>query len=187
MLSVMVWLLSSLFGAWQLTEPSIQSSRTSDLSNGSCRMRPPIPVESVYPASSASCKHSPCGAVPCWRLCPSPSQVHHCHSACQAQYLLHHHPRLPHHPHLRNLQDRSDCLRYYSTSSRMLIQALWLSIVTIQHSSYVPALAESLSLRHELAFLPLRSLYPHNPQFFSLFLDCLKHAFPIVSLPKVSF
>ena len=57
------------------------------------------------------CQSSPCGAVLLWRLCPSPSQVCHLRSACQALYLLHHRPHLPHPPHLQNLQDCSDCLR----------------------------------------------------------------------------
>jgi len=111
MLSVMVWLLSSLFGASQLPEPSVLSSHTSYLSHGNGRLHPPIPVASVRQASSTSAESSACGAEPFWRLCPSPSQVDHLRTACQALYLPHHHPCLPHPPHLRNVQDRSHCLR----------------------------------------------------------------------------
>jgi len=111
MLSVMVWLLSCLSGASQLPESSIQLSCTSYLSHGSSQLRPPILVASVSQASSAFAESSPCGAVLLRRLCPSPSQVHYLRSACQSLYLPHHHPRLPHPPHLRNMQDRSNCPR----------------------------------------------------------------------------
>jgi len=186
MLSVMVWLQSSLFGASQQPVLSIQSSRTAYLSHGSCQPRPPTPVASVGQASSASAESSPCGAVQFWRLCPSPSQVRHPRSVCHALYLLHHHPGLPHPPNLQNLQDHSDCLRYHSTSPQMLFQALWLSIVPFEHYPYVPALALLLSLRLELAVLPLRSLAPHNPRLISLSLHCLKSAFPVVSRLQAS-
>jgi len=69
----------------------------------------------------------------------------------------------------------------------MLFQALWLSIVHFQHYPYVPALALSLSLRLELAVLPLRSLAPHNPRSISLSLRCLKSAFPVISPLQASF
>jgi len=69
----------------------------------------------------------------------------------------------------------------------MLFQALWLSIVPFQHFPYVPALASSLSPRLELAFMPLRSLTPHNSQSISLSLRCLRSAFPVVSPPQAFF
>ena len=69
----------------------------------------------------------------------------------------------------------------------MLFQPLWLSIVPFQHSWYVPALELSLSLRLELAFLLLRSIYPDNPRSISHFLRCFKSAFPVFSPPKASF
>jgi hypothetical protein len=46
-----------------------------------------------------------------WRLYPSPSQVHHLHSACQALYLLHHHSCLPNHAHHLSLHDHLASLR----------------------------------------------------------------------------
>jgi len=69
----------------------------------------------------------------------------------------------------------------------MLFEALWLSIVPFQHFPYDPALASSLSLHLELAFLPLRSLAPHNPWSISLSLRCLKSAFPINFPAQASF
>jgi len=110
MLSAKVPLQHDPFATWWLLEHWIQMFRTSYLFRGSSRPHPPIPVLSICQASSASTKTSPCGVVPIWRLCPSPSRVRHLHSACPALYhrlLLH----LPHPPHRRNLQDRSDCLR----------------------------------------------------------------------------
>jgi len=83
MLSVMVWLLSCLFGASQLLEPSVQSSGTSYLSHGSSWLHPPILVASVRHASSASAQSSPCGVVPFWWVWPSPSQVHHLRSVAE--------------------------------------------------------------------------------------------------------
>jgi len=73
------------------------------------QLLPPNPVVSICHASSASAKNSLCCAVLFRRLCPSPIQVHHHHSACRAQNLLHHIPRLPHPAHHQNLQDHSDC------------------------------------------------------------------------------
>jgi hypothetical protein len=69
----------------------------------------------------------------------------------------------------------------------MLFQALWLSIVPFHHLQYVSALASFLAVRLEFAFLPLRSLSPPSPQFISLFLCCLKSAFPVFSPPQASF
>jgi len=111
MLSVIVWLQPCRFGALQLPQPSIHSFRTAYLSHRTSRRRPPIQVVSVHQALSASTESSPWGALPFWRLCPSPSQVHHLRSACQALDVLHHHPHHPHPPDVRNLQDRSDCPR----------------------------------------------------------------------------
>jgi len=185
MLSVEVPERHHLFAAEQLPELSIRMCRTSYLVHGSCPLHPPIPVESVRRASSASAETSPCAAVPFWWLCPSPSRVRHLGSACPAQSL--HHPHLPHPPHRWNLQDHSDRLRWQPASPQTSFRALCMSIPRFQHASDCPALAEPLPLRLQLAFLPQQFLFQHNPQSSSLSLHCLRSAFLVVSLPQASF
>ena len=106
----MVWLQSCLSGDLQQLEASIQQSRTSYLAHRCSWLSRPITVASIRHASSASAINSPCSAVNFWRLCTSPSQVHH-HSACRAQYLLPDLPCRPHPAHRQMLQDRSDYLQ----------------------------------------------------------------------------
>jgi len=113
LLSGMVWQQSCLFGAWRPPECSIRQFHTWYLSHESNWLHPPIPVGSIRQISSADAEHSPCGAVPFYWLCPSPSQVHHHHWTSRALYLLHHLSLLLHPAHHRNLQHRSDCLRSY--------------------------------------------------------------------------
>jgi len=62
-----------------------------------------------------------------------------------------------------------------------------MSIIPFQHCPYLPGLTSSLSLHHELAFLPLRSLASHNPRSLSLYLPCIKSAFSVISPPQSSF
>jgi len=82
--------------------PSSRMCRTSHLWNVSRRLRPPIPVVSIYQASSPAGAISPCAAAAFWWLCPSPSQVRH---HCQARPALSlHHPHLPHPPHRQNFK-----------------------------------------------------------------------------------
>jgi len=80
----MVRLLSCLCGASQLSEPSIQSSRTSYVSHARSPPHPTISVASIHQAASACAENSPCRAVQFWRLCPWPSQVRHLRTARQA-------------------------------------------------------------------------------------------------------
>jgi len=68
----------------------------------------------------------------------------------------------------------------------MIFHAFWLSIPPIQHFWYFPAMADMLSLRLELAFLPQWSLYPHSTRSFSLCLLCSKCLLLIVSPSKAS-
>jgi len=168
-------------------EPSIQSCCPSYLSHGSSQPHLPSLVESILQGSSASVKNIPCDTLPVWKFCPSPNWVCHHRSACPAQDVDHHHPRLPHSPHCRNMQDRSDYFQWHSTSPQMLFQALWLSILPFQHFSYLPAPAQSLSLHLQLALLPQRSLYPHNPRSISPSLHCLQTVFHLISPPRASF
>jgi len=44
----------------------------------------------------------------------------------------------------------------------------WLSIPPFQHFSYLPTLAQSVSLHLDLAFLPQQSLYPDIPRSIAL-------------------
>jgi len=69
----------------------------------------------------------------------------------------------------------------------MPFQALWSSIPWFRHASYLPALAEPPPLHLQLAFLPLRFLYQHNPLSISLSPHYLKSAFLVISLPQASF
>jgi len=144
MLWVEVQLQYHMFGVWWVPESSVRFCRTSLHCHRSSRLCPPILAVSICEASAASAETSPSAAVPFWRLCPSPSRVHHLHSACTALYL--NHPDTPHPPHSQNLQDRSDCLWYHSTPPDTFFQALWLSILHCKLSSYVPPPAWWLSL-----------------------------------------
>jgi len=48
------------------------------------------------------------------------------------------------------------------------------------HIAYYPAVAELLSLSLQPAFLPQRSLYPHNPRSISLSPRCFRSVFTIL-------
>jgi len=109
MLLVMVQLHHYPFAVKQLPEPLIRMCRTSYLMQRSGWLRPRLPVVSICPASSPSAQTSPFAVVLLWRLCPSPSLVHHLGSACPA--LSVHHPHLAHLPNHPNLQDGSYCVR----------------------------------------------------------------------------
>ena len=110
-MSGIVWLQSCLFGAWQPPEPAIRHSHSVYLSHRCSQLRPPIPVAWIRQASSDSANNSPCGAVLFWRVCPSPSQVHHHHSARRTLYHLDNLACDPHPAHHWKLQDSSDCHR----------------------------------------------------------------------------
>jgi len=153
--------------------------RTSYLSSAYCWPRPPIPVGSVRHKSSASAETSPCGAEPFWWLCPSPSKVSHLRSACPGLDLLHHRLHPSHLPHRQNLQHRSDRLRQDSSYPHLLFWAYWLSVTKFHLISYDHTIAESLSLRLQLAFSPQRALYPHNPRSITPSPHCLKSAFAV--------
>jgi len=125
MFSVQVLLRPHPSAAWQLPEPSIWLSCTSNTFHGGSWPHPPNPVVSIRQGSSASAETSPSGNLAFWRLCPSPSRVHHLQSACPALYLLHCLPYHPHPPDCQNLHDPSDCLRSHSASPEMFIGAFW--------------------------------------------------------------
>jgi len=136
--------------------------RTSCLFLGSSWVRRLIPVLSSRQAFTASVETSPFTAAPfCW-LCPSPSQARQLCSA--GPNLSLHHPRLPHPPYCQNLRYCSDCLWKQLSSHDTFLWNLWLSIPYFQLPLYLPATTYSLPLRHQLAFLPERSLAQHNPQ-----------------------
>jgi len=56
-----------------------------------------------------------------------------------------------------------------------------------QQFSYHPASVQLLSLGLQLAFLPQRSLFPHNPGLISPSLRCLGSVFLVVSPLQASF
>jgi len=164
-----------------LLEPSIQMCCTSCLCHGNSQLSPPIPVVSIWKVVSAVAESSAYAVVPLCRLCPSPSRIHHIRSACPALSL--HHAHLSHHPHLRNMQDRSDCLGYPQSSPQTSFRALWLSIPRFLLSLCIPAPACSLPLHLQLGFLPERFLSQHNRRFISLCLHLLWSAFLVVCRP----
>lgn len=139
--------------ASRVPEPSIQSSCMSYLSHGSTGLCPLIPVVSISHVSSASAEVSPCIAVLFWRLFPSHSQVCHLRSACLALNIVHCNSHLPHHLRCRNLHVHPDCFQLHWASTDMLSRFIRLATSPFQHMSCLPALAESLSLWLQLAFL----------------------------------
>jgi len=140
MLSVQMRLRPAPWAIEPLPRHSIPSSRTSHLSHQSRRLGLPIAVASICQASSTVVEDPSCNAVvPFWRLCPSPSLVHHLCSACTDLYLLHHHPHLPHPHHHQKLQDCSGYIQCHSNPPQMLFRALWLSLPPPQHFSYLAA------------------------------------------------
>jgi len=139
MLSAQNWLHCLPSAIERPPELWIRSSRTSFLSHRRSGPRLPSLLAPIREAFLASAENAPCDPLLVWRLCPSPSQVHHICQARPAKEVLHYHPRLPHPPHRRILHDPSDHLRSRWTSPQITFQAWWLSILRFQHFSFLPA------------------------------------------------
>jgi len=184
-LSMRVQLLLRSFLDHQLPQSSIALFRTSFLFQGNSTLHPLILVLSSRQAASASAEIFACANVPLWILCSPPSWVLQQWSACHVRYLHHPHHACP--SHCPILHDHTNWLRYSSSRPQTFHCALWLSLWYCQHFLFLPAPAELLSLRLELAFMPQLSLGHHNLWFISLSLCCMETAFFILSPLRAAF
>jgi len=116
---------------------------------------------------------------------PTTQRVRHLRTGYPSVYSNCPHPP---YPALRQRwHDRSDHLRSQSSSPQMIFRAHWLSIPCLQHSTFLPAPAWTLSLRLQHALLPERFLSQHNPWSISLSLGCSKSAFLVLCQRQASF
>lgn len=69
----------------------------------------------------------------------------------------------------------------------MSLQTHWMLIPPFQHPSYVPILAELVTLRHHSILLQYQFSSEHIPHSIALSVDCLRSGFLVVSWPHDSF
>jgi len=167
-------------------KPSIWAAHISCLCRRNRGPHLSSPIETICQPSNSLAEDYPCDAVPFWRFYWLHSWVCHLRSACQVRYHPNHLYCLSPTPHRLNLQDRSDYPKYHPKSLHMLFLAVWLSIPSLHHISYLPAPAQLLFLHLHLAFFPQWIIYPYTSQSISHSLWGLNGDFVILSPPEAA-